>query len=536
MVTMIPRMRSKKSALPDDVSALTGASSKAYYRRAPPPPPGGLDEESRADSVKTTWTKFGARLKQRRGKKKDKGRRPSEVVAVDLGARAGNAGVVVVAEEERRDERSGGGERRAEGTAASSEVRDPMAEAAATAWNRLRGPEAASAAARGATDAANVATKEEEEVEKIWQKDVVLTTLEGGDGNRLVVRAMRGAPRPRAEDHVVVKVEASTVSARDCALCKGIGLSPSQLPFVPGFVFVGKVKAFSSVASDLVGDRFREGDRVAGIADAGGGCNGRFVSVPVARVVKISDQGSDEEDDEKFPARVACLLDDYMAAYRALRLAKGSRGDSLTGMRVLIADGFAPAGQAALELANLEGADVHCCARESKRRYLTSRGATCVPEDMEAWLLDRPDEADKFDVVIDNACREGYSASWNVLAANGVLVCLGPIYADVRIDGGEEPDEMGCGGCTVNVGKLHHGWEEVKAKHFMARTRFLDASKCYDEDPAQFWQDLKYLLFLMKKGDVDPKVAERVSLDDVPDAQRLMWSERANGTVVCTPW
>jgi len=44
------------------------------------------------------------------------------------------------------------------------------------------------------------------------------------------------------------------------------------------------------------------------------------------------------------------------------------------------------------------------------------------------------------------------------------------------------------------------------------------------------------LLFLCEKGDIKPKIAERVSLDDVPDAQRLMQVGKANGTVVCVPW
>lgn len=46
----------------------------------------------------------------------------------------------------------------------------------------------------------------------------------------------------------------------------------------------------------------------------------------------------------------------------------------------------------------------------------------------------------------------------------------------------------------------------------------------------------RYLMFLLERGDIKPKVSERVPLNGVPDAQRLVQSGRANGTLVCVPW
>jgi len=65
---------------------------------------------------------------------------------------------------------------------------------------------------------------------------------------------------------------------------------------------------------------------------------------------------------------------------------------------------------------------------------------------------------------------------------------------------------------------------------------FLNTETIYDEDVEQYQQDLRYLMFLLEQGSIKPKVAELVSLSDVGDAQRLMESGKANGTVVCTPW
>ena len=70
----------------------------------------------------------------------------------------------------------------------------------------------------------------------------------------------------------------------------------------------------------------------------------------------------------------------------------------------------------------------------------------------------------------------------------------------------------------------------------MSQTYFLNTATTFDDDTEQYKQDLKYLMFLCERGDIKPKIAERVSLDDVPDAQRLMQLGKANGTVVCVPW
>ncbi|KAL7536463.1 hypothetical protein ACHAXR_007914 [Thalassiosira sp. AJA248-18] len=349
---------------------------------------------------------------------------------------------------------------------------------------------------------------------KYFHKDVVLNSLEDG-ANSLVIRAMYFIPKPKADEHVVVKIEASTISARDCMKCKGHGVTRAMLPFVPGYEVVGTIQTLGDQAkSDGL---FREGDRVAGVSTFGGG-NSRFISIPASRLTKISNNVKSTQ--------AVCMIHDYMAALKALRLAKKA-GSPFTGMNILITDGFSPVGQAVINLANMEGANIYCCADESKHSYLASLGAKCFFKNPESWL---PTATGTFDVVIDNSCVDSYSSSWFALTKKGSLVCLAPVY---NIDNDDLP-QSACG--LVELDQLQQKWAGLKAKYMMTQTSFVNTATAYDDDTDQYKQDLRYLMFLLERGDVKPKVAERVSLDDVPDAQRLMQSGRANGTVVCVPW
>lgn len=311
--------------------------------------------------------------------------------------------------------------------------------------------------------------------------------------------------------------KACTICCRDIMCCKGHGLTKQMLPYVPGYNIVGTIQI---LGDDIKLDgNLRKGDRVAGISTFGGG-NSRFISIPANRLTKISSKVKS--------TLVVCLVHDYMAALKTLRLAR-KNGSPFTGMNMLLTDGFSPVGQAIIALAALEGMNVYCCADESKHSYLASLGAKCFEKHPDLWL---PSVVNTFDVVVDSTCVDGYASSWEALNKSGTLICLGPIF-NIDPESLEQP-RSGCG--VMEVSEMQHKWAELKAKYVMNRTHFLNTDTAFDEDTPQYRQDLKYLLFLCEKGDIKPKIAERVSLDDVPDAQRLMQVGKANGTVVCVPW
>ena len=298
-------------------------------------------------------------------------------------------------------------------------------------------------------------------------------------------------------------------------MCKGQEINKSQLPFVPGFEMIGTIQTLGDEVEAK--GQLRKGDRVAAVSTFGGG-NSRFISIPVSRLTKIPSNVKSTE--------AVCMLHNYIVALRALRLArKGIGGSQYTGMNILITDGFSPVGQAVIALASMEGAEIYCCADESRHSYLSRLGVKCFDKDPESWL---PDATGTFDVVIDNSCYDSYNSSWFALNQKGSLICLAPVR---NIDS----EEINQGACGIEIAELQQQWAELKAK-LMSKTHFINTDTIYDEDTAQYKQDLKYLMFLLERGDIKPKVAERVSLNDVPDAQRLMQRGRANGSVVCVPW
>jgi len=349
---------------------------------------------------------------------------------------------------------------------------------------------------------------------KFFHKDVVLHHFgENGQTDNLVIRAMYFVPKPKSPDHVVVRIEASTVTARDVTACRGLGLKKMTLPFVPGFELVGTVQAMGEHAK--IEGFFQDGDRVACISNFGGG-NSRFISIPASRLIKIPDTVKS--------THAVCMLHDYMAALKALRLSRRN-GSPFTGMNILITDGFSAIGQAIITLANLEGANIYCTADESKHTYLATLGAKCFPMEPEAWL---PSASGTFDVVIDNTCLDSYSSSWFALNKKGTLVCIAPVYHF------ERHFDNGCG--ILDLKELHNRWAALKAKYVMTQTAFVNVVNEYEEDPDQYKQDLRYLMLILERGVITPKIAEKVCLEDVPDAQRLLYSGKSNGTIVCVPW
>ncbi len=174
-------------------------------------------------------------------------------------------------------------------------------------------------------------------------------------------------------------------------LCKGVGLTKEMLPFVPGHEIIGTIQYLGERAK--ISGKFRDGDRVAVVSKTGGG-NSRFISIPANRLTKIPTEVQSSE--------AVCMIHDYMGALRALRLAKKG-GSPFTGKSILVTDGFSPMGQAIINLANMEGAEIYCCAHESKHAYLASMGVKCLEKNPEAWL---PKAQGTFDVVIDNSCMD----------------------------------------------------------------------------------------------------------------------------------
>lgn len=293
-------------------------------------------------------------------------------------------------------------------------------------------------------------------------------------------------------------------------------MEKAPFPFVPGCEFVGAIVNLGSAAQ---GEGYRVGDRVVGMSRRGGG-NGRYAKFSTLNVAPFSSTTMDAAD-------VVCLVNVYMTAYQALRLGKKD-GTPLTDANVLITDGFSPMGQAATQLARLEGANVWVTTNDnSEDEYMTTLGAKCLRMNPSKWLRH---VKGKMDVVIDNACIDSYESSWQALNSTGLLICTGMTSINNFKD-----DMDGMFGCNA-IGDMRDykaKWTALKAKYMMSKTKFLDLWESFQKDRAQYRQEFKYLCHLVESGMLKPKIADRISLEKVPEAHRGIETGKVNGTIVC---
>ncbi|KAL7536730.1 hypothetical protein ACHAWF_005577 [Thalassiosira exigua] len=369
-------------------------------------------------------------------------------------------------------------------------------------------------------EAAEAAEEEEEEEEEeradekaeVAHKDVVIYEL--GPPGKLVVRETNCTMVPGGRYDVIVKVEASTVSYRDCLLRRGVGPDKVAFPFVPGCEVVGTI---SNLGRSARAEGYRVGERVAGMTRRGGG-SGTYVRLRTTDVARFPSKQVDAAD-------AVCLVDVYMTAYQALRAGKRD-GAPLTGANVLVTDGHSPVGQAAVALARLEGANVYVTIEKSQMEYMQGLGAKCLPLAPSKWL---DKLRGKMDLVVDTSCVDSYDSTWKAVNHHGTLVCTGmSSLFDLRI--ASETDMMG-----RDPRESQAKWAGFKARYMMSQTKFLDVREGFRSNPKKYQQELKYLCFLVESGRLEPNVAERVGVEEVGDMHRLLEKGDVNGTIVCLP-
>lgn len=318
--------------------------------------------------------------------------------------------------------------------------------------------------------------------------------------------------------------QACTFSPEDARKCSGIGLSKSMLPYVPGQFVIGTIEDVGSEVSPV----FKIGDRVIGMVD-GGGCS-RFLSAEADNFLKAPSFLSN--------STALALMQDWMPAYRALHVARNNiRRANLFDMNILITDAMSSPGQAVIALASEEGANIHCCADISHHGYLKSLNSkiVCFESDPGSWL---PVLEKKMDVVVDNTCLDGYISSCEAVANNGVLVSLPHVsFEDTRIFGlfDTEPIERKFNSAKANLLVCHTINVDTKDEFRFDNDHDDDHSA---EKRLNFVRDFQYLASLQERGMIHPKISDKVSLQAVSKAHKILKSGMTGtgGTLVCFPW
>jgi NADPH:quinone reductase len=262
-------------------------------------------------------------------------------------------------------------------------------------------------------------------------------------------------------------------------------------------------------AIDQIGDGVRDfqiGDRVADMTVVGSNADYRTLRAhDVARVPVSVDA-----------AEAAALILSWTTAYQILhRSARVQRGQ-----RVLVHGAAGAVGQALLVLGKLAGFTLWGTARGEHAALVRELGATPIDYQREDFTRVLPGG---FDVIVDGVGEDGYRRSYAALKRGGLLCAIG-FSASVQARRGMLP-------ILSEIARLYL-WRLLPDRK---RARFYSVNVMRARHPAWFKEDLERLFGLLATREIRPRVAERISFDEVPEAHRRLESGGLDGKLVLCP-
>ena len=272
-------------------------------------------------------------------------------------------------------------------------------------------------------------------------------------------------------------------------------------PFVMGYDVVGEIDQLGNGVSG-----FRLGDRVADMTVLGSNAAYRTLR---ARHLTAVPAGVDA-------AQAATLILSWMTAYQLLhRAAKVQRGQ-----RVLVHGAAGAVGQALLVLGGMAGLQLWGGAHGRHAALIRDLGATLIDYDREDFTRILPGG---FDVVFDGIGEDGYRRSFAVLKPDGLLCAYGysaGVQAQRRMLS-----------MLMWIARLYL-WRWLPGGK---RAFFYSINAMRLQHPVWFTEDMKLLFALLASGAIQPRVAERISLEEVAEAHRRLEAGGLEGKLVLCP-
>lgn len=327
----------------------------------------------------------------------------------------------------------------------------------------------------------------------------------GGADNLAVVEA----PMPTAgRGEVRVHVLASGLEFTDVVIRRHLYAQTMRRrpPFVLGYDVVGEI---DQIGEGVTG--FEIGDRVADLTVLGS--NAAYRVLQASHLTRVPP--------EVDPAEAAALVLSWTTAYQLLhRTARVERGQ-----RVLVHGAAGAVGQALVRLGKLEGLKIWGTARAEHAALVRELGATPIDyehQDFTTVLL-----PGGFDVIFDGVGEDNYRRSLEALAPGGVLCAYG--YT-ARVHDRPRPLATLAWMLRSFVGATVRGWLS-RGKH----VRVYSINLMRALHPAWFRADLEWLFDLLANGAIEPRIAGRISFDEVADAHRRLEEGGLEGKLILCP-
>ncbi len=316
------------------------------------------------------------------------------------------------------------------------------------------------------------------------------------------------APIPIAKrGEVRVRVLASGLEYTDVVIRRHLypQTAARQPPFVMGYDVVGEIDQLGEGVSG-----FQLGDRVADMTVIG--------SNALYRTLRASDLT--RVPAEVDAAEAAALVLSWTTAYQLLhRCAHVQRGQ-----RALVQGAAGAVGQALLVLGKMAGLELWGTARGDQAPLVRELGATPIDYQREDFTHVVPEG---FDVVFDGVGEGDYARSFAALKRGG-LVCAYGYTAGVQPKRGLLSVLMW--GARVYLFRRMLSWLPGGKRIRVYSINLMRARK-----PAWFQEDLQRLFGLLAAHAIRPRVAERISFDQVADAHRRLEAGGLPGKLVLCP-
>jgi NADPH:quinone reductase-like Zn-dependent oxidoreductase len=312
------------------------------------------------------------------------------------------------------------------------------------------------------------------------------------------------APLPTAgRGEVRVRVLASGIEYTDVTIRRHVypQTAARRPPFVLGYDVVGEIDQLGDGVSG-----FRIGELVADLTVVGS--NAAYRTLRVSDLTRVP-AGVDA-------AEAAALILSWTTAYQLLhRAARVQRGQ-----RVLVQGAAGAVGQALLVLGGLAGLELWGTERGAHAVLIRGLGATPIDTQREDCARVLPGG---FDVVFDGIAEDGYRRSFAALKRGGLLCAYG--YS-AGVQAKRRMLTM-----LMWIARLYL-WRWLPGGK---RARFYSINVMRARHPAWFREDLERLFGMLATRAIRPRVAERISFDEVAEAHRRLEAGGLEGKLVLCP-
>jgi NADPH:quinone reductase-like Zn-dependent oxidoreductase len=276
-------------------------------------------------------------------------------------------------------------------------------------------------------------------------------------------------------------------------------------PFVLGYDVVGEIDQLGHGVSG-----YQLGDRVADLTVLGS--NAAYRTLLASHLTRVP-AGVDA-------AEAAALILSWTTAYQLLhRAARVQRGQ-----RVLVQGAAGAVGQALLVLGRLAGLELWGTARRAHAALIRELGATPIDYEREDFTRVLPGG---FDVVFDGIGEDGYRRSFAALKPGGLLCAYGytaGVQAQRRL-----PTIL------MWIARVYVWRRLLSWLPGGKRIRVYSINAMRARHPAWFREDLERLFGMLATRAVRPRVAERISFDEVVEAHRRLEAGGLEGKLVLCP-